>query len=470
MPNQRYEFPQGFLWGSATAAYQIEGATRADGRGDSIWDAFCRDSRRVADHSSGEDACRHYELWEQDLDLLREMGHQAYRFSVAWPRIQPEGSGAFNPKGFDFYGRLIDGMLERGIKPNCTLYHWDLPTALEKEGGWLNRETALRFQDYAHAVTKAFGDRVDLWATFNEANVFTILGYDLGVHAPARKEGAKAYRQVIHHVLLAHGLGLRAMRPNLTRPGAQAGIVLSPATVWPQDSRPETVAAARRRFELESDWWMLPMTQGRYPEGAWKRLGQAVPEPRPGDLEAICQPMDYIGLNYYSPARLTADPNDPLGWKVVPRSPQAPRPDMPGWEIFAPAMRSLLLQYHRRYRLPIYVTENGMSISADAPGADGAVHDPRRIEFIKRHLVEIRRAMDQGADVRGYFHWSLMDNFEWALGFTQRFGLVHVDFKTQKRTPKDSALWYRDFIRERAFEADFADKPSPLDVEEPATA
>jgi beta-glucosidase len=462
---QRFDFPPDFVWGSATAAYQIEGATRSDGRGDSVWDAFCRVKGNIADGSSGDEACRHYEFWREDLDLIKALGHQSYRFSVAWPRLQPSGSGAFNAKGFDFYGRLIDGMLERGIKPNCTLYHWDLPSALEDEGGWLNRDTALRYRDYAFEVAKRFGDRVDFWATFNEANIFSLLGYELGVQAPGRREGPKAYRQVIHHVLLAHGLGMQALRANMRRPGAKAGIVLSPATVWPQDKRPETLAAAGRRWQMESDWWMLPMTEGRYPEWPWKRLGAAVPEIRPGDMETMRQPMDYIGLNYYSPARVVADPADPEGWKGVPRSPQAPHPDMPGWEVFAPGMRSLLLQYHRRYHIPIYVTENGMGLKGEVPGPDGVVHDPRRTDFLKRHLAEIRRAMDQGADVRGYYHWSLMDNFEWSFGYTLRFGLVHMDYETYKRTPKDSALWYRDFIKAGSFEADYEDKPSHFDRE-----
>jgi beta-glucosidase len=459
----RTAFPSDFVWGTATASYQIEGAVRADGRGDSIWDAFCRVPGAIADASSGEDACRHYELWERDLDLMRDLGHSSYRFSLAWPRLQPEGSGAFNPKGFDFYSRLIDGMLKRGIRPNCTLYHWDLPLELERAGGWLNRDTAFRYQDYARAAAKAFGDRVEFWATFNEANIFTMLGYEIGVHAPGRKEGAKAYRQVIHHVLLAHGLGLKALRAQGLRPDAKIGIVLSPSSVWPQDARPETLAAAEHRWQMDSDWWMLPMLKGRYPEFPWRRLGDAVPEIEPGDLQRIQGDLDYVGLNYYSPARVVADPLDPEGWKVVPRSPLAPRTDMPNWEVFGPGLRNLLRRYHRRYGVPIYVTENGMSIAADAPGADGAVHDARRIDFLKRHLFELGRAIEEGVDVRGYFHWSLMDNFEWGLGYTQRFGLVHVDFATQKRTPKDSALWYRDMIRAGGFDHDLAPESWPFE-------
>jgi beta-glucosidase len=256
---------------------------------------------------------------------------------------------------------------------------------------------------------------------------------------------------------------MQAMRPHLSKPGAQLGIVMSPSAAWPQDARPSSVQAAANRFAMDSDWWMLPMTQGRYPGFAWKRLGGDVPEVQGGDLAAIHQPMDYIGLNYYSPARVVADPLDAGGWKPVPRSPLAPHHDMPWWEVFAPALRSLLLHYHRSYKLPIYVTENGMSLAADAPDAAGRVADPRRIDFLSRHLVEIHRAIAEGADVRGYFHWSLMDNFEWGLGYTQRFGLVHVDYASLARRPKDSALWYRQAIQANGFEApDYPDLPNPL--------
>ncbi len=463
MAPRRYTFPAGFLWGSATAAYQIEGATREDGRGDSIWDAFCRRPGAVADGSSGDEACRHYHRWREDLDLVRDLGHRAYRFSVAWPRIQPLGSGAFNPLGLDFYERLVDGMLERGISPNCTLYHWDLPTPLEERGGWLERDTALRFADYADAVARRLGDRVDLWATFNEANVFTSLGYERGLQAPARREGAQAYRQVIHHVLLAHFRGIRALRARMRRPGARAGIVLSPVAVWPQDARPATLEACERRWSAEVDWWMLPLTEGRYPEGPWSDLEAqgAAPEVRPGEFGSLFAPMDYIGLNYYNPSRTAEDPHDPRGWTHVPRPPQSPRQDMPGWEVFAPALRSQLLRAHRRYHLPIYVTENGMGLKGEEPGPDGIVHDARRVDYMRRHLAEISRAISEGADVRGYFHWSLMDNFEWAFGYTLRFGMVHVDYATYRRTPKDSARWYRDCIREGGFEADLEDQPAP---------
>lgn len=463
MTPKRYQLPAGFVWGAATAAFQIEGALEAGGRGQSIWDEFCRRPGAIRGGANAEDACRHYELYERDLDLMKALGLQSYRFSFGWPRVQPGGRGGFNEAGFAFYDRLIDGMLARGIRPNATAYHWDLPLELERAGGWLNRDTAYRFRDYADELGRRFGDRVDFWATFNEANIFTMLGYENGHHAPGRREGAKAYRQVIHHVLLAHGLGAQALRPRLRRPGAQLGIVMSPMSVWAQDARPGSLRAAANRFAMDSDWWLQPMVLGGYPDFAWRRLGADVPEVAGGDLALMRQPLDYLGLNYYSPARVVEDPLDPDGWKVVPRGPLAPTTSMPHWEVFAPALRSLLLRTYRRYKLPLYVTENGLSLAEDAPGPDGAVHDPRRIDFLKRHLVEIARAVEAGADVRGYFHWSFMDNFEWALGYTQRFGLVHVDYASFARTPKDSALWYRDAIAANGFDAeDYPDLRNPL--------
>jgi beta-glucosidase len=454
MPTQRFDFPKDFVWGAATAAYQVEGAAQEDGRGDSVWDMVCRQKGFVVDGSSGAQACDHYHRWEADLDMIKDLGHQAYRFSIAWPRVIPGGRGEVNEKGLAFYDRLVDGMLKRGIRPNATLYHWDLPTPLEDAGGWINRDTAYRFQDYADAVAKRLGDRVEFWATFNEPGVFVGLGYDLGIHAPGKRLGHKAVNQAIHHVLLAHGLGIQALRKHVTRPDAKLGIVLAPTACWPQFNSPQDLAMAEKRFAHDNDWWVLPMVEGRYPEQVWKDKGDDVPELRAGDLETIGQAIDYLGVNYYSPARMVADPAQAQGWRWIPRAPDAPKPDMPGWEIFAPAMRSMLLQFSRRYKKPLYITENGMSIAADKPGADGSVHDPVRTDFMRRHLIEVHRAIAEGADVRGYFHWSLMDNFEWALGYTQRFGMVHVDYETLKRTPKDSALWYREVCKGGGFESE----------------
>ena len=456
MPTQRFDFPQDFVWGSATAAYQIEGAAREDGRGDSIWDMVCRQPGFVVDGSSGAVACDHYHRWEADLDMMKDLGLQAYRFSVAWPRIIPGGSGAVNQKGLDFYDKLVDGMMRRGIRPNCTLYHWDLPTELEDAGGWINRDTAYRFQDYAAVVAKRLGDRVEFWATFNEPGVFVGLGYDLGIHAPGKRMGHQRVNQAIHHVLLAHGLGVQEIRRHASRADKKIGIVIAPTSPWPQTPSPANTAAAEKRFETENDWWVLPMVQGRYPQRVWDARSAAgeAPETRAGDLETIHQELDYLGVNYYSPARMVADETQAQGWRWIPRAINAPKPDMPGWEIFAPAMRSMLVQFNKRYGKPLYITENGMSIGKDKPDAEGNVVDPVRTDFIRRHLIEVHRANAEGANVKGYFHWSLMDNFEWALGYTQRFGIVHVDYNTQKRTVKDSGKWYAQVIKDNGFETE----------------
>ena len=454
MPTQRFEFPKDFVWGAATAAYQVEGAAKEDGRGDSVWDMVCRQPGFVVDGSSGMVACDHYHRWESDLDLMKDLGLQAYRFSVAWPRIIPGGKGAVNQKGLDFYDKLVDGMLKRGIRPNCTLYHWDLPTELEEAGGWLNRDTAFRFQEYAAVVAKKLGDRVEFWATFNEPGVFVGLGYDLGIHAPGKRMGSKRVNQAIHHVLLAHGLGVQEIRRHATRPDKKIGIVLAPTAAWPQSNTPANVAVAEKRFANDNDWWVLPMVKGHYPAQVWQDKGDEAPEVMQGDLETIHQDLDYLGVNYYSPARMVADESQVGGWRWIPRAPNAPKPDMPGWEIFAPAMRSMLVQFSKRYGKPLYITENGMSISADKPNAEGNVGDPVRTDFIRRHLIEVHRANAEGANVKGYFHWSLMDNFEWALGYTQRFGIVHVDYDTQKRTVKDSGKWYTQVIKDNGFETE----------------
>lgn len=437
-----FQFPKNFLWGTATAAYQIEGAVDVDGRKPSVWDTFCERTGAIKDASSGRDACRHYVHWEKDLDLLKSLGLNSYRFSIAWPRMIPDGRGALNPKGLAFYERLIDGMLKRGIKPNATLYHWDLPQSLEDKGGWRNRDTALAYGDYAAAVLKRFGDRLELVATHNEPQVFVWLGYFTGEHAPGRKEGVRDIMQIIHHVLLAHGLGIQAARAQ--SPKLKAGIVLAPTPVWPASSSPEDLAASERHWEDSNDWWVLPLLKGHYPEEAWKRRGGEVPKIGPRDMETICQKMDFLGLNYYSPAR-TQFENSAQGYKILPRPEDAIPADMPGWEDFPQALERLLLKFSKRYpKIPYYLTENGISISADSVGEDGKVHDAKRIRFIEGHLIHAKRAMDAGVDLRGYFVWSLLDNFEWGHGFTQRFGLYHTDYASYQRTPKESAHWYRE--------------------------
>ncbi len=456
-------FPEGFLWGAATSAFQIEGAVAEDGRGVSIWDTFSGRPGIIRNGDSPATACDHYHRWREDISLMAGLGLKSYRFSPSWPRLQPGGRGELSAKGLDFYERLVDALLQAGIRPNLTLYHWDLPQALEDEGGWAGRGTPRAFAEYAGRMARRLGDRVDLWATLNEPQVAATHGYGLGVHAPGRREGRKVLNQVIHHFLLGHGLAAQAMRAAAPRP-IQVGLALSMDPIWPTPGRPEDLEAGERHWTAWNDWWLLPLLKGEYPARAWEWTGADVPEVRPGDLADIRQPLDFAGLNYYAPYRTTADPKlGPLEFARAPIPEGAPRQDMPGWEVFPAGLEGLLVEFTRRYgRMPLYVTENGMSIRADAPGADGAVHDAERVAFLRDHLAHARRAMDRGADLRGYYVWSLMDNFEWGFGYEQRFGLVHVDFATLKRRLKDSAHWYAGTIRANGFQA-----PPPPVLESP---
>jgi len=330
MPTQNYAFPPGFVFGVATAAAQIEGATQAHGRKDSIWEAFCRQPGAISDGTDTHDACRHYERWQEDLGLLQELGVDSYRFSVAWPRVIPDGRGAVNVQGLDFYDRLVDGLLARGIRPNATLYHWDLPQSLQEQGGWLNRDTALAYEAYAAAVLKRLGDRVDFWATFNEPQVFVHHGYEHGVHAPGLKLGRRDVLQAIHHVLLAHGRGMQVIRA-LAKPGAQAGIVYAPAPIWPGTDRPQDVAAAERLWRRTNDWWTLPLIQDGYPADVMALWGADAPHVEPGDAAQINQGLDFLGINYYCPERVIDDPSlGPLEVAHAPRPERAPMADFPG--------------------------------------------------------------------------------------------------------------------------------------------
>ena len=404
MPGNHYDFPKGFVWGAATAAFQVEGAVRADGRGESVWDRFCATPGNIQDQATAGEACRHYDLWQEDLGLMKDLGLGSYRFSVAWPRVIPSGSGRVNAKGLDFYERLIDRLLKLGIRPNATLYHWDLPQALEDKGGWLNRDTCYAFGDYARAVLKRLGDRPMQWATFNEPQVFVYLGYGAGRHAPGRRLDAAGLHQTIHQVLLAHGLAMGALRE--LAPGSEAGIVFAPNPIWPATSTPEDLRASERHWEYSNDWWALPLFKGAYPAQPFADLGRAAPRVEAGDLRVISAGMDYLGLNYYSPARTAADPAAPHGYRQLPMPAGAQRTDFPEFENFAPGLENLLVQFTRRYgSIPIYVTENGVSISS------GDTRDAERIDYLQRHLAACHRAMARGVRLKGYFVWSFMDNF-----------------------------------------------------------
>jgi beta-glucosidase len=429
-------FPAGFVWGAATSAFQVEGAAAQDGKGPSIWDAFCREAGRIADGSSGEVACDHYHRLEEDLDLLAWLGVGAYRFSIAWPRVQPAGSGAVNEPGLAFYDRLVDGLLARGIRPFATLYHWDLPLALqERHGGWRSRETAHRFADYAAIVGRRLGDRVASFATLNEPWVVAVLGHERGVFAPGIADRATAM-QVSHHLLLGHGLAVDALRAAGT--AAPVGIVLNLSPAHARTTSAEDAAKARLEDGLGARWYLDPLFKGRYPADVLAHLGPDAPAIRDGDLQAIGRPIDFLGVNYYM--RTVASAGEP--WS--PAQAGAAVTDM-GWEVYPAGLTELLERLHRDYAPPpLYITENGAAFKDLA--AAGAVEDEDRRRYLADHVAAVAEAIARGVDVRGYFVWSLLDNFEWASGYEKRFGIVRVDFETGERTPKRSAHWYRRFI------------------------
>jgi beta-glucosidase len=431
-------FPREFLWGAATAAYQIEGATTADGRGESIWDRFAHTPGKVHDGESGDDACEHYLRWRDDLDLMRSLGLRAYRFSIAWPRIQPDGRGPANRKGIDFYRRLVEGMLERDIRPLATLYHWDLPQALEDEGGWTSRKVVDRFVDYAQIVFDELGDLVHDWITHNEPWVTSFLGYGSGTKAP----GIQDWRAAVlasHHALLAHGRAVKAFRA-----GGRTGRIGITLDLTHVEGEPE---AARRMDGHHNRWFLDAVLLASYPHDMLDLYAQRVGPLdfiRPGDLAEIAAPIDFLGVNFYSPLRVRERSDDGLlGLEQV--RVEGPVTAM-GWEVDPDALTKLLVRLKRDYgSLPILITENGAAYDDHLDGAD-LVDDPPRVEYLRGHLAAVERALEAGVDVRGYFVWSLLDNFEWEHGYSKRFGIVYVDYPTQRRVPKRSALWYRDLI------------------------
>jgi beta-glucosidase len=445
-------FPRTLRLGAATASYQIEGAVRDGGRGESIWDRYCRVPGAIVNGDTGDVACDHYHRFESDLDLMAELGLECYRFSIAWPRIQPDGRGAANPEGLAFYQRLTQGLLDRGIEPIATLYHWDLPQALQDAGGWGVRDTAQRFAEYAAIVADGLGGTVSQFITHNEPWVVAFLGHALGIKAPGGRDWPTALR-ASHHLLLSHGLALQAMRSALGR-DAEIGIAVNLFPVHAASSSEADRAAAHRMDGHLNRWFLDPLLRGSYPEdmvGVYEGLFGPPDSVRDGDLEIIRGPIDFLGVNYYNPERIAAAPTDlPLQAQRVPAPP--PTTAM-GWEVDPDGLHQVLLRLRRDYAaLPVYITENGASFD-DPPASDGQVDDPERTAYLQSHLSALARAVADGADVRRYCVWSLLDNFEWELGYDKRFGIVHVDFETQARVPKRSALWYRDFIaRARAGE------------------
>ncbi|GAA2744053.1 GH1 family beta-glucosidase [Kitasatospora cinereorecta] len=442
MPD-RYDLPAGFRWGAATAAYQIEGAVGEDGRGPSVWDTFVARPGAVRDGHTGAVACDHYHRYPEDIELMRGLGLDAYRFSVAWPRIQPTGSGPANPAGLAFYDRLVDALLAAGITPVPTLFHWDLPQALEDTGGWLERDTAYRFAEYAAVMADRLGDRVPEWITLNEPFVHTVYGYALGIHAPGRTLMLESL-PTAHHQLLGHGLAAAALHER----GLRVQLTNNLTPVRPAGPAEADRAAAAAYDALHNRLFTDPVLLGRYPDlsafGVPDDLYGAV---RPGDLDLIAgTALDGLGVNYYNPTAIAA-PTDP----GLPFT-QAEIEDVPrtafGWPVVPDGLRELLVGLRERYGAalpPVTITENGCSVD-DKPSADGTVDDRPRIDYLAGHLDAVAAAVAEGVDVRGYFTWSLIDNFEWAEGYHQRFGLVHVDFETQQRTPKASYAWYRDLI------------------------
>ncbi|WP_088960932.1 GH1 family beta-glucosidase [Micromonospora purpureochromogenes] len=433
-------FPAGFRWGVSTSAYQIEGGADADGRGPSIWDTFAHTPGRIVDGSTGDVACDHYHRHGEDVALMAGLGISAYRFSIAWPRVQPGGTGAANPAGLDFYDRLVDDLLAAGIDPVATLFHWDLPQPLEDAGGWLNRDTAHRFAEYADLVAARLGDRVKLWITLNEPFIHMSLGHGTGVHAPGRFLLFDAL-PVAHHQLLGHGLAVAALRARSTS-GVAIANNYSPVRLLGGTDADRAAGAAYDT--LHNRLFTDPLLGRGYPPGF-----EGAPV-RDGDLDIIAAPIDVLGVNYYNPTGIRApEEGAPLPFEMVPLE-GYPRTGF-DWPVVPEGLRELLTWLHDTYGEalpPIQITESGCAYD-DVPGADGRVHDPERIAYLDGHLRAVRAAIDDGVDVTGYFVWSLLDNWEWAEGFTKRFGLVHVDFDTQVRTPKSSYAWYRDQVGRR---------------------
>ena len=477
-------FDRNFIWGCASSSYQIEGAWNEDGKGESIWDRFCHEGSHILEGDTGDVACDFYHRYKEDIALMKQMGIQAYRFSLSWPRILPEGVGKVNRKGIDFYNAVIDELLKNGIEPYITLYHWDYPQALQDRGGWLNEESISWFAEYAGVVSAAFSDRVKYFITLNEPQCFTGLAHLHTEHAPGEVLPTKDLFQLVHNVLRAHGAAVIALRKNAKQP-IQVGYAPTCGMVYPKTETPEDIEACRRYLFTCPDnmdnwtwnvpWFSDPVFLGRYPEDGLKKYAQFLPVITEEDLRLISQPLDFMGQNIYNGIMLEADENgDPV---YVDRHPGFPTTGN-NWPVTPECFRYGLRFLYERYRLPIYVTENG-TCNKDVISSDGRVHDPQRIDFLNRYILAMKQAMDDGADIRGYFQWTLTDNFEWNCGYRDRFGLIYVDFRTQRRYRKDSSYWYEELIRtcggnlQREKDLEFVDHPgtegTTWKVDEPLT-
>ena len=437
-------FPPDFVWGTATAAYQIEGAAAEDGRGPSVWDTFCKKKGAIENGDSGEVACDHYHR------LLKRLGAKNYRFSISWSRVIPEGVGAPNEKGLAFYDRLVDQLLVAGITPACTLFHWDFPEALYQKGGWLNRDVADWFADYTTLIASRFSDRIKFWFTQNEPQCYIGIGHLEGRHAPGLKLKYAEYLQAAHNSMRAHGRAVQALRSVAKHGDTRIGCAMATANAHPATDREEDIQAAREFFfnganrnVFNASWWLDPILLGHYPDAGLAAFAEDMPKGFADDLPGMKQPLDFMGLNIYAstPYQRGAE-NKP---ELVPWPAGYPRTGC-DWPVVPQSLYWPPKFIYERYQLPIYITENGLS-TRDQVFLDGAVHDPQRIDFTQRYLIELSRAIKAGIPVKGYFHWSLLDNFEWAKGYKERFGLVYVDFPTQQRIPKDSFEWYRRVVK-----------------------
>jgi beta-glucosidase len=444
-----FQFPEHFIWGAATSSYQIEGAWNEDGKGESIWDRFSHTPGKIIDGSNGDMACDHYHRWPEDIALMQMLNFQAYRFSIAWPRILPDGVGRVNQKGLDFYSRLVDGLLAAGITPFATLYHWDLPQVLQDKGGWPERFMVDAFAEYADVVTRHLGDRVKNWMTHNEPWCISFLSYQIGEHAPGWQDHTAAL-QAAHHVLLSHGRAVPIIRAN--SPQAEVGIVLNLNQTYAASPSHADYQAARW-FDGWFNRWFLDAVYGRhYPADMVAAFSQHLPNGldfvQAGDMEEIAIHTDFLGINYYSRAVLRDESAKDNLSRVV--DPAVNEHTEMNWEVYPDGLFELLTRLHVDYRVPkIYIAENGASYS-DGPTGDGRIPDTRRLNYLRDHFIACHRALQIGVPLAGYFAWSFMDNFEWAKGYLQRFGIVWVDYETQQRIPKDSALWYRDVIARNA--------------------
>jgi beta-glucosidase len=440
-------FPRDFVWGAATASYQIEGAANEDGRGESVWDRFAATPGKVRNGDSGAVACDFYHRYPDDIQLMRELGIDAFRFSIAWPRVLPEGRGTVNTKGLDFYDRLVDELLANGITPFATLFHWDTPQVLDEEGGWPSRGIIEPFCEYVEAVSARLGDRVQNWITHNEPWVVAWVGHGWGHHAPGRTSDEEALAAA-HHLLLSHGRAVEILRRN--SPDAAVGITLNLDYVYAASNDPADGAAVRWVDGLHNRWFLDPIFKGKYPEDMLEAWSERMPEIHDGDLETISAPIDFLGVNNYTSPLVAADESG--GRSQIVRRADVDRTDM-GWEVVPDGLHDLLVRLDREYGPPaIYVTENGCAY-ADVRGHDGQVEDPERQAYLDAYIGAAGRAIAAGVPLRGYFTWSMLDNFEWAWGYWKRFGLVYIDYHTLERVPKGSFYWYRDYIatqRERA--------------------